>query len=64
MSIKAAILTLRPADPEEPEFDPGQRGPCPGHVWAFTGTQYGGDDERFHGEGRAYCELCGADGDA
>ena len=34
------------------------------HVWAFSGTAYGGDDERWHGEGRAYCELCGADGDA
>lgn len=35
-----------------------------GHSWAFTGTQYGGDDERWHGEGRALCEYCGADGDA
>lgn len=37
---------------------------CPGHVWAYSGTAYGGDDDRYHGEGRCYCELCGADGDA
>ncbi len=34
-----------------------------GHKWACTGTQYGGDDERWQGEGRCYCEHCGADGD-
>lgn len=34
------------------------------HEWAYTGTAYGGDDERFHGEGRCYCVRCGADGDA
>lgn len=49
---------------EEPEWDPGQRCKCPGHEWAYTGTQYGGDDESFFGEGRAYCIHCGADGDA
>jgi hypothetical protein len=32
--------------------------------WAYTGTAYGGDDDRNHGEGRAYCVQCGADGDA
>jgi hypothetical protein len=37
---------------------------CPGHEWAFTGTAYGGDDERWCGEGRCYCINCGADGDA
>ena len=37
---------------------------CPGHEWAYTGTQYGGDDESYHGEGRAYCVHCGKDGDA
>ena len=37
---------------------------CPGHEWAYTGTQYGGDDESYHGEGRCYCIHCGADGDA
>ena len=35
-----------------------------GHEWAYTGTQYGGDDNRWHGEGRCYCIHCGADGDA
>lgn len=35
-----------------------------GHRWVYTGTQYGGDDERWGGEGRCYCEFCGADGDA
>jgi hypothetical protein len=35
-----------------------------GHRWAYTGTAYGGDDERYHGEGRCYCSHCGADGDA
>ena len=36
---------------------------CPGHVWAYSGTAYGGDDWAYHGEGRCYCENCGADGD-
>jgi hypothetical protein len=35
-----------------------------GHRWVYTGTAYGGDDERYMGEGRCYCEHCGADGDA
>lgn len=39
------------------------KGEC-AHDWAYTGTEYGGDDERYHGEGRAYCSKCGADGDA
>jgi len=34
------------------------------HEWFYTGTAYGGDDQRFGGEGRVYCCLCGADGDA
>jgi len=34
------------------------------HKWAYTGTGYGGDDERWGGEGRCYCIHCGADGDA
>jgi hypothetical protein len=37
---------------------------CPGHRWIYTGTQYGGDDESYRGEGRVYCANCGADGDA
>jgi hypothetical protein len=35
-----------------------------GHSWSFTGSAYGGDDDSYHGEGRAYCCYCGADGDA
>lgn len=35
-----------------------------GHRWSYTGTAYGGDDDRYHGEGRALCSNCGADGDA
>lgn len=35
-----------------------------GHRWSYTGSAYGGDDESYHGEGRAYCCHCGADGDA
>jgi len=35
-----------------------------GHVWTCTGTAGGGDDPRFHGEGRMLCSNCGADGDA
>lgn len=59
------ILQLgTPDEADEPEGDPGQRGPCPGHKWVYTGTAYGGDDTSYHGEGRAYCEHCGADGDA
>lgn len=36
----------------------------PGHQWGYSGAAYGGDDERFHGEGRVLCNRCGADGDA
>jgi len=35
-----------------------------GHQFTCTGTAYGGDDERYHGEGRSFCIHCGADGDA
>lgn len=34
-----------------------------GHSWSFSGTQYGGDDDSYHGEGRCLCAYCGADGD-
>ncbi len=34
------------------------------HEWEFTGAEYGGDDESYHGEGRCYCRKCGTDGDA
>lgn len=45
-------------DPEPVCSDPG------GHVFKETGTAYGGDDERWMGEGRSLCIHCGADGDA
>jgi hypothetical protein len=35
-----------------------------GHSWHYSGTAYGGDDERYHGEGTVRCSYCGADGDA
>jgi hypothetical protein len=34
-----------------------------GHVFRCTGTQYGGDDPRWNGEGRSLCVHCGHDGD-
>ena len=34
------------------------------HEWAYSGTAYGGDDERWFGDGRCYCAKCGADGDS
>lgn len=37
---------------------------CPKHDFVYTGTQYGGDDPRWNGEGRCYCRHCGLDGDA
>lgn len=49
-------------DVEEPDFDACTN--SGGHVFVYTGTAYGGDDERWHGEGRCYCKHCGADGDA
>lgn len=55
------------ADEPAPMEDeaPGDRCSSPtGHEWHYTGTQYGGDDERYHGEGVVYCTHCGADGDA
>lgn len=36
---------------------------CP-HDWSYTGSTYGGDEDSYHGEGRCYCSICGADGDA
>jgi hypothetical protein len=49
-------------EPIEP--DPGSSTPGCNHSWVCTGTAYGGDVESYHGEGRMYCEFCGADGDA
>lgn len=42
----------------------GSDNPFCEHDWSYTGTAYGGEDESYHGEGRCYCSLCGADGDA
>lgn len=50
-------------DIEVEDLDDGCTDPG-GHSWVCTGTAYGGDDERYCGEGRTYCEFCGADGDA
>ena len=55
-----------PAAPDD-ETDVGYPPPCTdpgGHEFECTGTAYGGDDERWHGEGRMLCVHCGADGDA
>lgn len=49
------------------DYDDSYPPPCSnpgGHEWAYSGTAYGGDDERWGGEGRCYCLHCGADGDA
>lgn len=46
-----------------PQFTSYRQEHC-AHEWSYTGTAYGGDDESYHGEGRAYCSKCGADGDA
>jgi hypothetical protein len=53
-----AEMGLGRDDPNDGCTNPG------GHSWVYTGTQYGGDDESYYGEGRCYCEWCGADGDA
>lgn len=47
---------------EDGELDDSCTSPK-GHDWVYTGTAYGGDDERWCGEGRCYCANCGADGD-
>lgn len=44
--------------PDDRCTDPG------GHKFECTGTAYGGEDPRWHGEGRSLCIHCGADGDA
>jgi hypothetical protein len=60
-----AVIDLLLDDPNlEREPDPGSDNPDCVHEWAYTGTAYGGDDDRWMGEGRAYCINCGANGDA
>lgn len=52
---------------EETYYGEQEMGACTspgGHSWIYTGTIYGGDDERWSGEGRCYCRHCGADGDS
>jgi len=49
--------------PEEDDFYESCSNPG-GHSYECTGTAYGGDDERWNGEGRCLCIHCGADGDA
>lgn len=50
---------------EVADCDGEQRCTSPlGHKFECTGTQYGGNDDRWHGEGRCLCIYCGADGDA
>lgn len=51
-------------DDDEPTQCTGECAGMHGRNWAYTGTQYGGDDESYFGEGRCYCMFCGADGDA
>jgi hypothetical protein len=34
-----------------------------GHDFIYTGSNYGGFDDSYSGEGRCYCANCGADGD-
>jgi hypothetical protein len=60
-----ARLTLAyVSDPAGLDFDQFLCERTTGHSWAFTGSAYGGDDDRWGGEGRCYCSRCGADGDA
>jgi hypothetical protein len=50
---------------DEETEDFGDRCSSPkGHSFRRTGAAYGGDDERWGGEGRCFCVHCGADGDA
>jgi len=61
-----AAINLVDEDAEEDD-DGDYPPPCTnpgGHKFECTGTAYGGDDERWHGEGRCLCIHCGADGDA
>lgn len=61
--VSAAQYDLAHPDGDDEDEAPIGRCPC-GGAWVCTGTAYGGDDERYCGEGRIYCDTCGADGDA
>ena len=52
------------ADGSAATFDQFVCGVLRGHSWSYSGTNYGGDDDRWHGDGRCLCAYCGADGDA
>jgi hypothetical protein len=52
-------------DDDDDDDGPPDRCTSPtGHQWSYSGTAYGGDDARYHGEGVVRCIHCGADGDA
>jgi hypothetical protein len=59
-------MTSDPLEHPNPTADEPDDSACTnprGHRWVYTGAAYGGDDDRWQGEGRCYCEFCGADGD-
>lgn len=71
--VGAADASVRPADgdaaspPAVADDDGSYPPPCSdpgGHKFEGTGTAYGGEDDRWGGEGRMLCIHCGADGDA
>jgi hypothetical protein len=62
--MNAGLSKLEPGDELEPDEPSDDCSNPAGHRWIYTGTAYGGDDERWHGEGRCLCAYCGADGDA
>jgi len=64
---EAGQVTGLEMETDPPEVYPEDADECTsphGHEFVCTGTAYGGDDERYMGEGRSYCMHCGADGDA
>lgn len=73
-TLRAEHPTAKPAtclsyargdhDPTNATFEQHQCAVERGHGFTYTGTQYGGDDDRWSGEGRCLCAYCGADGDA
>lgn len=69
VALRAAIALEAAAQAKPADYgdDDSYPPPCTnpgGHEFECTGTAYGGDDERWHGEGRSLCIHCGADGDA